>query len=426
MTRLLPLLASVVLIMGQVPTVYAQLPYSDQIMLYDNGHISQISDAEYGQVWEPRINERGDIVWTSEAEGLHLYDGTSITLLSSSTPSHAEIGDMGHVVWEESDGEDPEIFLYDGTDTLQLTDDTDYIGDKFPQVNNRGEVAWLRGHGAYVSGEPYTYDVFLYDGTEMIQLMDDTHNDFLPKLNNSGQVVWIGGTDAPYYTLDEQNEVLFYNGTATIQLTNNSYYDGNPQINDEGHVVWEGFDGNDSEIFLYDGTTVLQLTNNLRHDFEPQLNNNGQVVWSCGEVTLESGEIVLYDGTNARQLTNDVFYDHHPMVSDDGHVVWTRQYLPLSFGIGAALFSQEIMVYDGSKVESLSKNLFLRDSYPDMNAHGHVVWESSVFQPWQASSVIGADPDDISEGLNYSLAILLPLGIVALWRRFRNAGVARQ
>jgi hypothetical protein len=409
-------LASLVLTLGSISDSSA-----NEIMLYDGGEVFQISDSEHGMAGQSRINGVGDIVWSSLGEGLFLYDGTTTTLLSSSSGSPASINDAGEVVWAESG----EIHLYDGTNTIQLTNDSEEIPDRRPQINNRGEVAWLRGHGVSGRVVHYTYDVFLYDGTEMIQLIDDTHYDHWPKLNNAGQVVWQGGADEPDYYLNEETEILLYDGATTLQLTNNSYYDGSPQINDAGHVVWEGIVGTDFEIFLYDGTAVTQLTNNLIHDREPHINNSGLVVWSGG-LDFERSQIFLYDGASVRKLTPDIFYEHDPMISDNGQVVWTRQYLYLPLlGIGPSLYSQEIMIYDGSKIASLSKNLFLLDRDPYINEHGQVVWESDVFQPWQTASVMDVDPKDISRSLNYSFALFVPIGIVVFWRRLPKTGSER-
>ena len=97
-----------------------------------------------------------------------------------------------NVVWRGWDGNDDEIFLYDGVTTTQLT--------------NNGVEDW----GLQISG------------------------------NN---IVWNGGSGF----LDL--EIFLYDGTSTTQLTNNSSIDISPQISGD-NIVWQGWGGGGSEIFL--------------------------------------------------------------------------------------------------------------------------------------------------------------------------------
>jgi hypothetical protein len=120
------------------------------------------------------------------------------------------------------------------------------------------------------------FEIFLYDGTSTTQLTNDSYPQLNPQINDNGYVVW-SGYDGP------GDEIFLYDGTSTTQLTNNSYADRFPQINDNGYVAWERWlTGSDSEILLYDGTSTTQLTNNAYNDKSPQMNANGYVVWAAG------------------------------------------------------------------------------------------------------------------------------------------------
>ena len=133
---------------------------------------------------------------------------------------------------------------------IQLTDNA--YSDVDPQINDRGQVVWRGWDGA-------DWQIFLYDGTTTIQLTGSAPSiaGYDPQINVKGQVVWRGydgGGDA---------EIFLYDGTNTIQLTNNAYDDWFPQINSSGQVVWQSYDTrfpNTQEIFFYDGTTTIQLT----------------------------------------------------------------------------------------------------------------------------------------------------------------------
>ena len=78
-------------------------------------------------------------------------------------------------------GNDSEIFFYNGTTIIQLTDNN--RDDAHPQINNSGEVVW----SGYDGNDD---EIFLYDGTTITQLTDNNYDDSLPQINNTGEVVW--------------------------------------------------------------------------------------------------------------------------------------------------------------------------------------------------------------------------------------------
>jgi hypothetical protein len=55
-------------------------------------------------------------------------------------------------VWQGRDDTDYEIFVYDGSAVVQLTDNT--VDDWGPKINNRGQVVWYRNDGM-------DYEIFL-------------------------------------------------------------------------------------------------------------------------------------------------------------------------------------------------------------------------------------------------------------------------
>ena len=280
-----------------------------------------------------------------------------ITQLTHNTSydDYPQINDDGYVVWNGCGTADCsflgdggfEIFLYNGTSTTQLTNDT--YNDRYPQINNNGHVVWQGGFRIeYVGGwwmiTSY-YDIFLYNGTSTIQLTDNDYHDQYPQISDTGHVVWCGDDGSDY-------EIFLYDGTSTTQLTDNPYDDGYPQINNNGYVVWFGWDGSDYEIFLYDGTSTTQLTDNAYDDgFEMsdnsydqvQINDSGYVVWH-GKAGLYS-DIFLSNGMSTTQLTDNSFEDNWPQINDHGYVVWC--------GDG------EIYLYDGTSTAQLtSDNIF--------------------------------------------------------------------
>ena len=50
-------------------------------------------------------------------------------------------------------------------------------------INNSGQVVWE-------AFDDHDYEIFLYDGSKIIQLTDNERNDRKPHINDNGQVVW--------------------------------------------------------------------------------------------------------------------------------------------------------------------------------------------------------------------------------------------
>ena len=126
-------------------------------------------------------------------------------------------------------------------------------------------------------------EIFLYDGRQTTQLTDNNYDEWSPQIDGR-RVVWNGrdGNDRDIYLYDRRE---------IIQLTDNDYDDLYPQI-DGRHVVWQVYDGNDWEIFYYDikkGITT-QVTRNNDEDESPHVSRNG-IVWRRGREGEPEAEI---------------------------------------------------------------------------------------------------------------------------------------
>lgn len=332
---------------------------------------------------------------------IQLTDNAS--LVSDLNSSHMS---DSYVVWEEYDGNDNEIFLYNGSATIQITDNDDY--DTCPTVNENGYVAW---HGPGTTGE----EIFLYNGSNILQLTN-SNDEFIersPKINNQGHVVWVNSLF----------NLFLYNGTTVTQLNRDGFGADEPDINDSGDVVWQEYDGNDYEIFLYNGSATIQLTDNDYRDVLPKINNYGHVVWQgsigtgdeqddevdslvnlyfyngsntalltdsylsingfdindtdeivwaacdCTNSDLSYLEIFLYDGFTITQLTNNHYGNQFPKINNNGHVVW-ESFDPVDH----SYTDHEIFVYDGSTVTQLTDDEAYRESMPQISENNSIVW----------------------------------------------------
>ena len=187
------------------------------------------------------------------------------------------------VVWAGFDGNDFEIYLYDGTQVIQLTDNE--TTDSNPRIYD-GKVTW-EGQGSSST------EIYFWDGTKTTRLTNDAQVDRAPRIRGS-DVVWekvVGAT----------SEILLYHAGARTLVTHNDVDDLAPDV-ENGTVVWQGFDGNDFEIYRWSRGQVTQITDNAEDDVEPKL-SNGAIVWRAFDGS--DWEVDHWSGGVRTRLTND-------------------------------------------------------------------------------------------------------------------------
>jgi hypothetical protein len=311
-------------------------------------NVIQLSEGS-GDAGPPRINDSGHVVWEKNSN-IYLYDGTTTTKISTGS-SHGfspDINNAGTVVWyfshyldnrfyvfngssitsidvpygigspqinnqgqfawigRGSDELDLEIFLYEGANIIQITDNA--YDDTAFDINDNGIVVWSGDYGS-------DHELFVYDGTGITQFTDNFNHDVTPRINNAGQIVWNRDDSVTWH-------YFLYDGVSTFQLSTTEYVSWGGDINDHGMVVWYGADVyQDFKIFVYDGTTTVLSNPPYNVDVRnPRINNRGQVVWSADNGGEH--EIFLYDGSAIIQLTDNDYRDLWPKINDLGHVTW--------------------------------------------------------------------------------------------------------
>ncbi|MEM6612914.1 MAG: cadherin domain-containing protein [Cyanobacteria bacterium P01_C01_bin.72] len=225
----------------------------------------QLTDNDVG---ENSVDTSGqNVVWKGTGNSIYIYDGVDTTTLTENGVNPFISGNQ--VVWESYSGEKKDqINLYDGNSTIQIAnDDSVWLQGFFD-----GNVVWSQWDGN-------DYELFRYDGSTTLQITD---NDFNDRLNpnstaNSSAAVDSTAVDGSGDNLvwssyiGDNWEVFYYDGTETIQLTDNNVDDLNPKISGN-KVVWNT-DGDSSDIFLYD-PDVNAYTAALTEDFESDLANS--------------------------------------------------------------------------------------------------------------------------------------------------------
>ena len=115
---------------------------------------------------EPQINDHDQLVWGGGSY-VNFYDGSTIIKIAEcNTYMSPQLNNNGYVVWFDYDGSDTDVFLYDGSNTIQLTDN-DY-DDFYPKINDNDWVVWQ----GYTESIVPSGEIFLYDS---LTAKDEVH-----------------------------------------------------------------------------------------------------------------------------------------------------------------------------------------------------------------------------------------------------------
>lgn len=288
-----------------------------------------VSDNDY-------IPASGTFVFTPQGVPRPTWD---IQLLTKNTSNDYDFSIWGdRVVWESFDGQDWEIFLYDGTQIRRLTNNA--VDDRMPAVYG-DRVAWSGYDGQ-------DWEIYLYDAnTNSIQkLTDNDYDDIDPQIS-SDLLVWTAN-------LGGRQQIFAYDlvtGGSPVNISNNSFNNYLPQVSGR-NVAWYAFDGFDNEIYVYTGGTTRRVTNNTLDDRYPRVDAS-KVVWQQHDGT--DWEIAIYDipsGTTML-LTSNNQDDTHPDISGN-NVVFERNdgldteiyYINLNIGPSAVTRITDNSVHD--------------------------------------------------------------------------------
>ncbi len=321
--------------------------------------------------------------------------------------SPAGLSQSGNTVaWYGNDGEDYEVYYYDGTSIIQLTDNS--TGDFSPSVSN-GNVVWY----GLASGEDN--EIFLYDGSGVTQLTNNLVHDTLPKTSN-GYIAWqeqvaFGAYNVKIY---DGSNIVTVGSAFTHAMSDNTiawreeywtpqmqhwsrimYFDGSSEITvyqpdgnvynpimSGSNIAFGSYDGNDTEIFFYNGSGLTQLTDNDYEEGHLSIDGN-HLVWQSAE-----GNIYYFNGSNITSITDagitpDVSGDRIVYVSHDGE-------------------DYEIFLYENGSTIQLTDNNY--DDYKPTIDGDDIAWitNDGTFDIYMASygdSGTSAVPEPVSISL---------------------------
>lgn len=214
--------------------IWSQDSYPE-VYLYDGGTPEQISSAT-GAVSIPVIS--GDYVAWGQYESVYqnghvyLYHNGSASEISTETAvNFRSIAISGsHVVWYDHDenADTHDIWYYDGTSAQKIFSHDDYIEELSIDGST---VAW------YTDNDDGYNTIFLYDGTEVVDLLQPTTYGGIGEIDISGsRLVW----DYTEWGEDEgePSVVMLYDGTSIQQVSLDGDYCEDPRISGDV-IAWE-------------------------------------------------------------------------------------------------------------------------------------------------------------------------------------------
>jgi len=213
--------------------------HGDQICLYDGNQIVELTN---GRGLSPDVSG-SNVVWQSSSE-IFLWDGTEVRQVTDNKINDRLPKISGsNVVWLADsdggidDGRHLDLYFSDGQTITQLTTDSRLTRYDYSYYDISGSSVVWSGYQEDVDwDDPYSgtldREIFLWNGSKTIQLTDNFETERCPRISGSN-VVW-EGTNFGF-----SSEIYLYNGAEITRLTTNNYADGLPEISGSD-VVWYG------------------------------------------------------------------------------------------------------------------------------------------------------------------------------------------
>lgn len=278
----------------------------DVFVRTDDGAVQQLGEAAASEE-SPRVGDVGGVpraAWTGPGgDGLWYWNGTSApTEIVNGLVSGVEM-DGARVVFVASDGSDDEIYLYDGTSVVPVTDNP--FDDAEPQVAGT-VVAWTGFPDSPGEGE-----IYLLEGPAAVRLTDDALDDRSPRVSNGAAgatVAWIKNEGV----VDDGDEIWMYEGCEAVAVTDNAVPDVDPSL-DGNLLAWMQGGGSAGEIWRAT-VTCDELCGNGATDPGEECDDGGQV----GGDGCDESCVSEVCGNGVTQLAAGEECDDANTVLDDG------------------------------------------------------------------------------------------------------------
>lgn len=215
--------------------------------------------------------------------------------------------------------------------TRQITSSTGKVEEHVRISGSR--VVWQRKFST-------DYEIYAYDGSSVLQLTNNSTNDTDPEISGN-RVVYLDATDVICYD--------FSTGT-TSNLSNDPGWQMDPRI-DGDFVYWIEWDAVDSNrelirLDLSTGTRTNISDNALKNDHNSESNltiHGNRAAWIAWNSSTSSSAVLFNDGTATVTLGDDGLKTYYKARVTEDHVLWLES---SSSGVW-------LSVYDGDSISQV-------------------------------------------------------------------------
>jgi hypothetical protein len=189
--------------------------------------------------------------------------------------------------------------------------------DGYPPSFYSIEPSLDHGEIAFAAWDGSDYEIFYWDGSMIMQITDNEYNDYEAQLSN-GEISWTG-----YAPLATKPNIFFWNGETIQNVSNNSPWTCEDSNLNDGEIVYagmqleEGYSGDKKpDIFIWkDGGPAERVAALPGYDFEPEIRGSlvGWTGWPYGKNSAYRSVGLIWDGfkvLNALESLNSVSFPH--------------------------------------------------------------------------------------------------------------------
>ena len=185
----------------------------------------------------------------------------------------------GQIAWRIYDWDVTQrYYLWDGNDIFLIAECPTgsfppYWG--YPPSYNSFDPTLHNGQIAYPCWDGNDYEIFLWDGSAHQQITDNLTDDYEPQIHD-GKISWTG-----WSAVTNSIDVFYWDGNTIYNISNRPGKDEDSHYKD-GKIVYCGIDyANDLyfDIFLWDGVSTSQVYYSPGNDFEPETHGSF-IIWT--------------------------------------------------------------------------------------------------------------------------------------------------
>lgn len=244
-----------------------------------------------------------------------------------------------NMVWLENDGSDFEVMYWNGTEKVQLTDNTtDACSLKVSGTN----ATWIEKSSGAAA-------IYFWDGTTVQKISEDHDmifsigisgasvawgakvgslsdiflwsNGVATNISNSNDPDWLGGISDGKVLYNTNGKItLWENGVTTTvaepaQMIRFLSYEN-------GNVIWVTFGEKSDEVFTWDGTTIIQKTDN--EDMETEVVSEGNTFAWTTVTNYKPNKLICFQGSTRYDLSHNPHGYINTITISNGSVYWLK------------------------------------------------------------------------------------------------------